>query len=262
MVCRITDDIINALQHCRLKAYFQLHGEAGAPCGYEKLLIEQRANVQRKAIEKIRREHSETELATDLNLTAANLRKGASFILGARLDDDRYAVLFDGLRKTDGPSMLEDFRYEPVIFCAARRVRASDRQELAAHAVLLARVQGALPGAGVVYLGPDGARTGIRFGPTLTVAENLLRDAERLQRAEARRTVTLKLKFNDFEIITRSRSVPVAVASRCDLERLSIALLQNEMPVPKPVRSWGFLFLHCKATNKRNRNLISRFDTK
>ena len=50
------------------------------------------------------------------------------------------------------------------------------------------------------------------------------------------RTVTLKLKFNDFEIVTRSRSVNLAVSSRSDLERLSIALLQNEMPVPKPVR--------------------------
>ena len=47
------------------------------------------------------------------------------------------------------------------------------------------------------------------------------------------------MKFNDFEIITRSRSIPVAVASRGDLERLSIALLQNEMPVPKPVRLLG-----------------------
>src|SRR6185312_6176349 len=53
------------------------------------------------------------------------------------------------------------------------------------------------------------------------------------------RTVTLKVKFNDFEVITRSRSVPVAVSSRNDLERLSVALLQNEMPVPKPVRLLG-----------------------
>jgi DNA polymerase IV len=53
------------------------------------------------------------------------------------------------------------------------------------------------------------------------------------------RTVTLKVKFNDFEIITRSRSVPVAVSSRGELARLSIALLQNEMPVPKPVRLLG-----------------------
>jgi DNA polymerase-4 len=53
------------------------------------------------------------------------------------------------------------------------------------------------------------------------------------------RTITLKLKFNDFEIITRSRSAPVAVSSRMDLERLSVALLQNEMPLPKPVRLLG-----------------------
>jgi DNA polymerase IV len=53
------------------------------------------------------------------------------------------------------------------------------------------------------------------------------------------RTVTLKVKFNDFEIITRSRSVPVAVSSRSDLERLLIALLQNETPLPKPVRLLG-----------------------
>jgi len=53
------------------------------------------------------------------------------------------------------------------------------------------------------------------------------------------RTVTLKLKFNDFGIITRSRSVPVAVSSRNDLERLSVALLQNEMPLTKPIRLLG-----------------------
>jgi DNA polymerase-4 len=52
-------------------------------------------------------------------------------------------------------------------------------------------------------------------------------------------TVTLKMKFNDFEIITRSRSVPHAVSSRSDLERLSIALLRNEMPLPRPVRLLG-----------------------
>jgi DNA polymerase-4 len=47
------------------------------------------------------------------------------------------------------------------------------------------------------------------------------------------------VKFNDFEIITRSKSVPVAVSSRSDLERLSVALLQNEMPFFKPVRLLG-----------------------
>jgi DNA polymerase IV len=46
----------------------------------------------------------------------------------------------------------------------------------------------------------------------------------------------LKVKFNDFEIITRSR---FAVSSRSDLEHLAVALLQNEMPFPKPIRLLG-----------------------
>jgi DNA polymerase-4 len=53
------------------------------------------------------------------------------------------------------------------------------------------------------------------------------------------RTVTLKMKFNDFEIVTRSRSISVAVATRSDLEKISVALLQQEIPVPKPVRLLG-----------------------
>jgi DNA polymerase-4 len=53
------------------------------------------------------------------------------------------------------------------------------------------------------------------------------------------RTVTLKVKFNDFEIITRSRSVPAPVSNRSDLERISVALLQAEIPFPKPVRLLG-----------------------
>src|SRR6266702_1683238 len=53
------------------------------------------------------------------------------------------------------------------------------------------------------------------------------------------RTVTLKVKFNDFESITRSRSVPIAVSSRSDLEHLAVALLQNEIPFLKPVRLLG-----------------------
>src|SRR6185437_5355550 len=53
------------------------------------------------------------------------------------------------------------------------------------------------------------------------------------------RTVTLKVKFYDFEIITRSRSAPLLVSGRDDLERLAVALLQAEMPLPKSVRLLG-----------------------
>jgi DNA polymerase-4 len=53
------------------------------------------------------------------------------------------------------------------------------------------------------------------------------------------RTVTLKVKFADFEIITRSRSVSAVVANRDDLARLTLGLLEDSMPLPKAVRLLG-----------------------
>ena len=54
------------------------------------------------------------------------------------------------------------------------------------------------------------------------------------------RTVTLKVKFADFQIITRSRSVSLIVASRNELEWISLDLLRSLMPTtPKGVRLLG-----------------------
>jgi DNA polymerase-4 len=53
------------------------------------------------------------------------------------------------------------------------------------------------------------------------------------------RTVTLKVKFADFEIMSRSRSVPTAVGSNDDLRRLAVGLLKAAMPLSKAVRLLG-----------------------
>jgi DNA polymerase-4 len=53
------------------------------------------------------------------------------------------------------------------------------------------------------------------------------------------RTVTLKVKSADFEIITRSRSVSLPIVERSDLARLAIGLLENATPLPKAVRLSG-----------------------
>lgn len=53
------------------------------------------------------------------------------------------------------------------------------------------------------------------------------------------RTVTLKVKFADFELITRSRSTGRLVANRDDLSRLVKDLLRDNMPLRKPVRLLG-----------------------
>jgi DNA polymerase IV len=53
------------------------------------------------------------------------------------------------------------------------------------------------------------------------------------------RTVTLKVKFADFQRITRSKSVDDAVDSLADLECLSLGLLEPLLPTRKGVRLLG-----------------------
>jgi DNA polymerase-4 len=53
------------------------------------------------------------------------------------------------------------------------------------------------------------------------------------------RTVTLKVKFADFELISRSRSVAGAVDSRSELESVSAELLKALFPMKKAVRLLG-----------------------
>jgi DNA polymerase IV len=53
------------------------------------------------------------------------------------------------------------------------------------------------------------------------------------------RTVTLKVKFADFELISRSRTVAGAVGSRAELESASAELLRALFPMDRAVRLLG-----------------------
>jgi DNA polymerase IV len=53
------------------------------------------------------------------------------------------------------------------------------------------------------------------------------------------RTVTLKVKFADFELISRSRTVADAVDSRSDLANVAVELLRALFPMKKAVRLLG-----------------------
>jgi DNA polymerase-4 len=53
------------------------------------------------------------------------------------------------------------------------------------------------------------------------------------------RTVTLKVKFANFQQITRSRTGQAPVGTRDELEQLSIALLEPLFPVAKGIRLLG-----------------------
>ena len=53
------------------------------------------------------------------------------------------------------------------------------------------------------------------------------------------RTVTIKVKYADFQQVTRAHSAPEAVSSADDLLRRSLSLLAPLFPPPKGIRLLG-----------------------
>jgi DNA polymerase IV len=71
--------------------------------------------------------------------------------------------------------------------------------------------------------------------------------------------VTLKVKFADFQQITRSKSVDEAIDRLADLERLSLGLLEPLLPPKKGVRLLGISLsslTQAKATGRRQLSLV------
>ena len=62
----------------------------------------------------------------------------------------------------------------------------------------------------------------------------------RIEEAGARgRTVTLKLKFSDFRVMSRASSVPQPIATKEEFARISRQILAEVLPLPMPVRLMG-----------------------
>ena len=73
------------------------------------------------------------------------------------------------------------------------------------------------------------------------------------------RTVTLKVKFANFQQITRSKSVGDAIDSLADLERLSLGMLAPLLPTEKGVRLLGISLsslTHANVTEHRQLSLV------
>ena len=61
-----------------------------------------------------------------------------------------------------------------------------------------------------------------------------------IERAEVRgRTVTLKMKYTDFQIFSRARTVDRPIASKEEFAGVGRALLEEVLPLPMPIRLMG-----------------------
>ncbi|SJZ93221.1 DNA polymerase-4 [Enhydrobacter aerosaccus] len=69
----------------------------------------------------------------------------------------------------------------------------------------------------------------------------------------AGRTVTVKIKYADFQIVTRSRTLSSPVGSRIDLEQASIELVRSIFPLQKKVRLLGVSLSNMAARTEAER---------
>ena len=70
------------------------------------------------------------------------------------------------------------------------------------------------------------------------------------------RTVTLKLKFADFQIITRSRSSVMPISDRASLMSICTELLVAQFPMQKRVRLLGVSLSSLSADLEDDRQLV------
>ncbi len=185
MTTKITRDIIESYLNCKYEGHLKLVGQRGIQSDYEVLLATSRDAVRRLALDKISARHAGEEVERDFALTPPALKRGAAFFLNATLEDEHIALGFDGLKRIPGPSKLGDFHYVPVLFSESRQIRKQQRALLEVYGLLLSRLQGRMPGFGILWHGRECRPTRVRLGTDPRKAGRLLEELRQMRGGEA-----------------------------------------------------------------------------
>jgi predicted RecB family nuclease len=176
MATKITTEVLEHYLHCKTKGYLKAAGQQGARSAYGVFLAESRSRVRLAAIDCILTRHHTEEVERNIALTASALRRGPLYILDATLEDGVFALTFDGLKRVAGPSKVGDFHYVPILFHEGRQVRKEQRQLLEALGLLLSKLQGRMPGYGIVWHGDDCRTTRVHLRADVRAGEKLLQE--------------------------------------------------------------------------------------
>lgn len=181
---KLTLDVLRGYLSCPYLARLLLTGQQGVKSDYEIALAELEQAVRLKVTDGIRTQHSGQDLVTGVTLDRSILSNGPAFVLDAVLCSDSLSIRFDGLKKVKGVSQLGDFHYVPLMFCGTSRIHKSQRLLLEAMGLFLSRIQGIAPSTGIIYYGPHGSATTVRFTSGLRAAEEVVGKVMRIQQSE------------------------------------------------------------------------------
>ncbi len=133
-----------------------------------------------------------------------------------------------------------DLRTKDIAFLREHFGAQADYLYRAARAIDLRRVDGSRPrkSLGAERTFEKDLSTGAALREALDNIGEIVWAA--IEKAEAKgRTVTLKLKLDDFSNHTKSKSLPRAIAGKAEFVAMGHELLDSVLPLPQPVRLMG-----------------------
>jgi predicted RecB family nuclease len=175
MATKFTRDMLESFLHCKFKGYLKLTGQQGTKCDFEVMLMELRAEVSLKSIDTIIAHNPGDQVAINIPITTASLKRGRQYILDGILEDAAMAFHVDGLKRVEGESKLGDFHYLPVLFHEGRQVKKEQKLLLEAYGMVLSGIQGRAPAYGVIWHGRECKATRVKLNPDHGKAEQVLR---------------------------------------------------------------------------------------
>lgn len=186
MVTKITSDVLDSHLKCKYKGHLKHAGEQGTKSEYEVLVTESRRELRTQAIAKLLTRHDDAEVLRGPSLSRPILGRGMTLILDGILQDDEVSLLFDGLKRVNGPSRLGDFHYIPILYYEGEKIRQEHRFLLALYGLMLSPIQGREPASGMIVHGDECRITKVQLtSGSIKKAQHILEEIKHSQTSAA-----------------------------------------------------------------------------
>ena len=192
MAAKISSQVIECFLKCRYKAALKLIGEAGQKSAFELFERECQTSAFYRA-----RQTLASRCIQNVSLNGSVLAQGADMILCAHLDNSEVSIHFDALQRVDGSSQVGAFHYQPVLIVSREKITTEHKLLLGIQALVLDKLQGRRPLAGLIIRGRDGKQSRVKL--PLARAEAIFEEIRHLESAPPKMVLNEHCQICEFQ---------------------------------------------------------------